>query len=766
MRGQGFAEADIDVLAHYVQAILVPRGRYARIRELVTSIDYLAAKALRVGPQRVVDDVRAARRLAPDNDAARQLRQLETALVQAARHVVDEPGQLYGQLLARLPSGVAPDMDKLLDDAAQWRERTWLRPLSTVRGDQYIRSFGPVSGFPDAVAISDDCTVVLVGDRAGGLSAWNTGSGEQLWAGNAGSAVNAAAFRPGSFEALVALEDGTLARWSLADRRLRPFVRDSDHSVAALAVDENKILYCTGSTVHAYDHAKDAPLWHGRRHQGEVCGVAILGDGERCVSVSGDGTLVMWRLADGRFLKTIGLPADQPLCAAAASDRPLAVVGTRNRRVIVVDVEDGLATILRGHTNQVRSVTALHDGRVVSGSYDGQMFAWDLTNRSNRRVGVHDRWCLAVAAPRRPGPLVSGSDDGVVRVWELDGDEVPLAKKNKMEVRALVTGGGTAYAAVDRAITQLDLTTGAQRPRLTGHRSHIGTLAISSRGKLVSGSSDKDIRLWDVASGASKVLMGHTSGADALVLTPDETEVVSVSRDATWRRWNLVSGTAGPVVRGTEPFNSVVAVSPNGALVVTATREHAVDVWDRFTGRRVLPPLYGHTGYVERLAITPDGRLLLSGSWDRSLRVWNLATGEQQACFEHPGWVTDLALTSDGHLAITACSGGGISVFDLREMKSREPFAGHDRGAWHLAMAPDDRILFSIGSDEAVRVWDVADRTQLAIFYAETPLRCIAVARPDLIVVGTSKGAVIPFRLEHGRHGHPASAARSPIRPR
>ena len=581
MSGRGLARAGTDVLTHYVQEIPVPRRRYARIRELVTSIDYLAAKAQRVGPERLAEDVRAARRLAPDQDAATQLRALETALTQAARLVADEPGQLYGQLLARVSRGTAADLDQLLDDAARWRERTWLRPLSAIHGDLFLRSFGPVSGFARAIAISDNAEVVLVGDDAGGLSAWDTDSGEQLWAGNAGAAVSAVAYRPGSFEALVALGDGTLARWSLADRRVRPFARDPGRSVAALAVDENTVLYGAGASVHAYDLVSDAPLWQGQRHQGEVSGVAILAGGKRCVSVSDDGALVVWRRQDGRFLRTIPLPADQPLCVTSVPGRPLAVLGTRNRRVIAVDVDSGEATILRGHTNQVCSVAALPDGRVLSGSYDGQMLVWDLSGPSSRRAGAHDGWCLAVATPRRGGPLVSGSNDGVVRVWNADGPEVPRARKVRMGIRALVVGAGTAYASFDRSIVRLDLASATPRPSLTGHRGHIDALAISSRGMVVSGSADKDIRLWDVASGTSKVLMGHAVGVDALAITPDEAEIVSVSRDATWRRWNLVSGTAGPVVRGSEPFNSVVAISPDGTLVVTATQEHTVEVWDR-----------------------------------------------------------------------------------------------------------------------------------------------------------------------------------------
>src|SRR4051794_12200083 len=169
MSGRGFADVAADVLRDYVREILVPRKRYTRIRELVTSIEYLAAKARRIGPERLAEDVRAARRLAPDHEAAAQLRELETAVMQASRLIAEEPAQLYGQLLIRLPRGIAFDLDKLLDDAERWRDRTWLRPLSAKPGEPFLRSFGPVSGSARAVAISDNAAVVLVGTDSGGL---------------------------------------------------------------------------------------------------------------------------------------------------------------------------------------------------------------------------------------------------------------------------------------------------------------------------------------------------------------------------------------------------------------------------------------------------------------------------------------------------------------------------------------------------------------------------------------------------------------------
>ena len=162
--------------------------------------------------------------------------------------------------------------------------------------------------------------------------------------------------------------------------------------------------------------------------------------------------------------------------------------GHPNRLVLVVDLDTGGITTLRGHTNQVRSVAGLADGRVISGSYDGQVLVWDLADGSSRRVGSHSGWCLSVAAPRRPGPVASGSDDGLVRVWDPDGDAVEALQGQG--VRALAVDAGVAYAGVDRTVSRLDLTAVTTLPPLVGHRRPVVTLAVAPRG-VVSGSYDR-----------------------------------------------------------------------------------------------------------------------------------------------------------------------------------------------------------------------------------------------------------------------------------
>lgn len=733
---------DEDVLAFYVPAVLAPNGRYERIRELVTSIDYLAAKVTQRGPDALVADVRSAQRLAPTEEAALELLAIETAVVESARTLRDEPAQLRGQLLCRVPRDLAADVNAMLDEAASWRGATWLRPQSLIRGHGYLASFGPADGTVDAVAISDDASLLIAGDHDGGLQAWDLRSRELLWRQDTRSAVSAAAFRPRSFEAYVALTNGTITRWSLAERGLRPVVTLASGAATSLAVSDTALVYSSDRTVYGRRNDPNAAPWRGHAHHDQVTGVALVGDGERAVSCSFDGSIAVWSTLDGRLIARLQLTADRLLCIAPVPGADAVAVGTRDRLVLVVDLNTGAVVPLRGHTNQVRSVAGLRDGRLVSGSYDGQVLVWDVGARSSRRIGSHSSWCVSVAAPRRRGPVATGSRDGLICVWDPDGATAPVA--HSQGVRALLVDAEVAYACVGRQIRRLDLSAGHPLPPLAGHRRPVVALAMAPSG-LVSSSYDNTVRRWDTATGTGAVLSDE-AGADAIAVTSDGAVIVAVTNDATWHQWDVTTGQAGPAGTGADRYRSVLALSLDGETLATATSKHLIEVWQRRACRLRLPPLEGHTGYVEHLEITPDGQLLVSGSWDRTVRVWSLTTGECLRVLWHRGWILDLVITSDGRLAMSACEDGSITVIDLDALRVTATIDAHHDSVDRIALSADDRTLFSIGSCQ-VKTWDTASRSLLAVFDVDVPLREIAVAGQDRVVVGTATGHIIPFTL-------------------
>ena len=68
---------------------------------------------------------------------------------------------------------------------------------------------------------------------------------------------------------------------------------------------------------------------------------------------------------------------------------------------------------------------------------------------------------------------------------------------------------------------------------------------------VVSASSDKTLKVWELASGrAVATLQGHTDGVTACAVTPDGRHVVSASEDQTLKVWELASGRAVATLQG------------------------------------------------------------------------------------------------------------------------------------------------------------------------------------------------------------------------
>ena len=240
-----------------------------------------------------------------------------------------------------------------------------------------------------------------------------------------------------------------------------------------------------------------------------------------------------------------------------------------------------------GHTAAVTSIAYSSNGRhVASGSEDGTVRIWDLESGESRSLEGHRSFVTSVAYSPDGRSVASGSYDGTVRIWDPESGE--------------------------------------SRP-LEDPGSWVRSVAYSPDGRSVArGSSDGTVRIWDLESGESRPLERHGDWVTSVAYSPDGGSLASGSYDGTVRIWDLESGES----RSLEGYRSgvmSVAYSPDGRSLAGGSVDNTVQIWDLKSGES--RSLEGHRSGVTSVAYSPDGRSLVSGSYDGTVRIWDLEKG-------------------------------------------------------------------------------------------------------------------------------------------
>jgi small GTP-binding protein len=268
---------------------------------------------------------------------------------------------------------------------------------------------------------------------------------------------------------------------------------------------------------------------------------------------------------------------------------------------------------------------------------------------------------------------LSGSSDGLVRVWELEtGSDLSVLGDHTF------TGYGAAWSpdhrraltgSSDNTVRLWDVEKGRCLRVLKGHTSRPLCVAWSADQRwALSSSEDTTVRLWDVNTGRClNVLEGHTDEVWSVVWSADHRRVLSGARDKTLRLWDLKTGRCLRVLEGHTGAILSVAWSTDQRRALSGANDNTVRLWDVETGR-CLQILEGHTDFVRCIAWSTDQRYALSGANDNTVRLWDVETGRcLRVLKSHDNWVCSVAWCADHRRAFTGDQGGGVRVWDLGE---------------------------------------------------------------------------------------------------
>ncbi|MBD2543659.1 WD40 repeat domain-containing protein [Planktothricoides raciborskii] len=157
------------------------------------------------------------------------------------------------------------------------------------------------------------------------------------------------------------------------------------------------------------------------------------------------------------------------------------------------------------------------------------------------------------------------------------------------------------------------------------HSHWILSVAISPDGnRLVSGSADKTIKVWDLNQGnLIHTLKGHDSWVTAVAITADGKNIISGSTDKSIRVWDLNTGKLINTLKNDKELSSVLTLclTHDQTMIVIGDTNNNITLWDLKTGQW-LRSLEGHSDWIKALTVTSDNTTLISGSRDGMQKFW------------------------------------------------------------------------------------------------------------------------------------------------
>jgi WD40 repeat protein len=189
-------------------------------------------------------------------------------------------------------------------------------------------------------------------------------------------------------------------------------------------------------------------------------------------------------------------------------------------------------------------------------------------------------------------------------------------------------------AAGDGTVSVIDLKTWTVKKKLSHSRQSARVIALNpSAGHMAVGYSDYSVRIFSLEDFKLLVeFQAHQNSVFALKYTPDHKLLISGSRDARLKAWDVQAGyiQAAEIVAHLYAVNHI-AFSPSGEHFATGSMDKSIKVWDTRELKllKVIDKARhaGHGTSVNKLLWLSFNNQLISASDDRTISVWQLDFG-------------------------------------------------------------------------------------------------------------------------------------------
>jgi WD40 repeat protein len=299
-----------------------------------------------------------------------------------------------------------------------------------------------------------------------------------------------------------------------------------------------------------------------------------------------------------------------------------------------------------------------------------------------------------------------GCEDEIIEPEQEDTFSFSIVDANVGGVYAVTLSGGDQYFAFGGQNAVIKV---SSKPPFISHISTINAIDFSRDGKLlISGSSDNNIKLWDVeTSTLIKTFSEHVTATRDVKFTPDGMSAISAENSyiVYWR--NAVVGPIGRLAfYGHTGTVYSVDMSADMNTIISGSQDRTIKVWNAGNGD-LIKSINAHNGIIYQVEFNSANNQFASCSIDSTIKIWDSNTYELITTLKSTrGELRSISYHSSGNYIASSGSSSLIDIWDISNGEVFRTLEGHTNSVRKVMFSRSRNKIISGGSDDKVIIWN------------------------------------------------------------
>ena len=542
------------------------------------------------------------------------------------------------------------------------------------------------------------------------------------------SPVSALEVSPKGDKLISASWDKLIKVWRLSDFQLDFILKGHTDIIRTIALcPSGKFLASSGrdKIIKIWDLTTQYERTCLQDHKDTVMTLKFAAYGDFLISAGLDNKIKIWNLAKKKMKKSINARTEiTSLLVTSEGQRFLS--GGFDSTVKLWNMEQETEMRMMEKTmDEIEFLIPFPDNaRALSCLKDGTLRIWNVLNGSLLETIKVDNGVSALGMSKDETFFATGNKDGYLTLWNPANYQKIRTEKIHLgpivSIKFHLPSGSVMTAEEENIkISSLEL---KQKGELTER--HSGKiiqmeLGLYANMLITIAQGDSTIYLWkskDLKKAGQ--LVSHTAEVTSIKALPFSTKLVSGSLDQSIKVWNLQSKSLETSIN-TELKIIALELTFDSFTIVASHGDASLRLWDAKTGEQIgRTPAFPNI--IKKMSLTHDGATLLTiGGKADGLRKIKLHKIKAKVILNHhTKAVNVIALNKDKTILAAGSEDTTISIIEIETMKVKFTLKGHTKSVKNLIFIDMDTLV-SAAEDRTLRLWDLKNENSPGIVISD-----------------------------------------------